>query len=102
MLPLDPEPTVEQMVEACVKHTFTENTVAQLVAKGIAEGVSGAFAIVPAKDNQSCFNCGNFGHFLKDCPKRLSLENEKAPCKPQQMVFVGSQEMASRAWDGPT
>ncbi|TRZ16328.1 hypothetical protein HGM15179_010791 [Zosterops borbonicus] len=65
------------MVEVCVKHTFTENIVAQVVAEGIAEGVSGAFAIVAAKDNQSCFNCGYFGHFLKDCPKRLSLENNE-------------------------
>lgn len=48
-LPLDTEPTIEQMVEGCIRYTSTENTVAQAVAKGIAEGVSGAFATAAQK-----------------------------------------------------
>lgn len=57
-LPLEPEPTIDQMVEACVKRSSTENMVAQAVAKGIAEGVSGAFAVAATKENQRCFNFG--------------------------------------------
>lgn len=36
-LPLYPEPTIDQMIEACVKHSLMENTVAQAVAEGIAQ-----------------------------------------------------------------
>lgn len=70
---LDSEPTIEQMVEACTRHTSTEKTVAQAVAKDIADGVAGAIAVVAAKDNQGCFCCKELGHFLKDCPDRDSI-----------------------------
>ncbi|RMC15224.1 hypothetical protein DUI87_07408 [Hirundo rustica rustica] len=65
-LPLEPEPTFDQIIEVTVKHTSSENTVAQAVAKCIAEGVSGAFAIVVAQENQRCFVCGEPGHQMKD------------------------------------
>lgn len=50
-LPLDPEPRIDQIMEACVKHNSTENTVVQAEAQGIAQGVSGAFAVMTAKEN---------------------------------------------------
>ncbi|XP_015481404.1 uncharacterized protein LOC107203630 isoform X1 [Parus major] len=45
-LPIDPEPSIEQMVEACARYTSSENTVVQAVTKGIVGGVTGAFAAV--------------------------------------------------------
>lgn len=36
-LPLDPEPTIQQMVEACTRLTTMENTEALVVSKGVAE-----------------------------------------------------------------
>lgn len=66
-LPLDLEPTTDQMIEACVKHNSTENTVAQAVAQGIAQGVSGAFTVISAKDKQRCFNYGQVG--VRVCPR---------------------------------
>lgn len=37
------------MLECCTHHLSTDNTVAQAVAKGIAEGVSGAYAVIASK-----------------------------------------------------
>lgn len=76
-LPLEPEPTIDQMIEVCVKHTSTENTVAQAVYKGIAEGVSGAFAGVAAKENQRCFNCREFSHLMVECPQKPGLTDSR-------------------------
>ncbi|RMB91381.1 hypothetical protein DUI87_32172 [Hirundo rustica rustica] len=74
-LPLDSEPTIDQMIEACVKHSSAENTVAQAVAQGIAQGVSGAFAVVAAKENQRCFNCGEYRHFMVECPQKQDIQD---------------------------
>lgn len=41
---------------------------AQAVAQGITQGVSGAFAVIASKENSRCFNCGDFGHFIAECP----------------------------------
>lgn len=68
-LPVDPPPTIDQMIEACVKQASTETSVAQAVARGIAQGVSGAFAVMASKENSRCFNCGDFGHFIAECPE---------------------------------
>lgn len=46
-LPLDPEPMIDQMIEVCIKH---HSTVAQALAQGVAQGVSGVFAVIAAKD----------------------------------------------------
>lgn len=72
-LPMDPPPTIDQMIEACVKHSSTKNTVAQAVAQGIAQGVSGVFAVTASKDTQRCFNGGEFGHFIAECPKKEAV-----------------------------
>lgn len=50
-LPVDPPPTIDQMIEACVKQSSMDNTIAQAVAQGIAQGVSGAFAVIASKEN---------------------------------------------------
>lgn len=72
-LPMDPNPTIDQMIEACIKQNATENTVAQAVAQGITQGVSGAFAVIAAKDKQRCFNCGEFRHFIAECPEKKAV-----------------------------
>ncbi|KAF4804272.1 hypothetical protein TURU_008864 [Turdus rufiventris] len=59
------------------KDSSAENTVAQAVAKGITDGVSGTFAVVAAKDNQQCFYCGELGHFLKDWPEKDSVTDRR-------------------------
>ncbi|TRZ08965.1 hypothetical protein HGM15179_018140, partial [Zosterops borbonicus] len=74
-LPLDPEPTIAQMIEACMKHNSMENTVAQVVAQGITQGTSAAFAIIASDDTQRCFNWGQFGHFIADCPEKEAVED---------------------------
>lgn len=51
------------MVEDCAKHTPADNSVAQAVAKGIADGVAGAFAVVTAKEQQNVFTAVNLGTF---------------------------------------
>lgn len=56
------------MIELYVKCTSMENMVAQAVAKGIVEGLSGAFAVVAAKENQRCYHCGDIEHFINYCP----------------------------------
>lgn len=74
-LPIDPPPTIDQMIEACMKQASTENTMTQAVAQGIAQGVSGAFAVMASKDNARCFNCGKFGHFIAECPEQRPITN---------------------------
>ncbi|XP_050842332.1 uncharacterized protein LOC127060969 [Serinus canaria] len=69
-LPIDTDPTIEQMLECCTRHLSTDNTVAQAVAKGIAEGVSGAYAVIASKEQARCHHCSNIGHYIKDCPER--------------------------------
>lgn len=76
-LPLGPEPTIDQMIEFCIKHNLTNNTVAQAVSKGIAEWVSGAFSVVAAKENQRCFSCREFSHFMIDCPQITGLMDNR-------------------------
>lgn len=83
-LPLDMEPTIEQMVEGCTCYTSTKNAVAQAVAKGIAERVSGAFAAVASKDNAHCFNCREFGHFIKDCPENSPTQDHRTSYQRSQ------------------
>uniref|UniRef100_A0A8C9NUB8 CCHC-type domain-containing protein n=1 Tax=Serinus canaria TaxID=9135 RepID=A0A8C9NUB8_SERCA len=65
------------MMESCTGHLSTEITVAQAVAQGTAEGVSGAFAVVASKDQAHCFHCGDFGHFMMDCPDRSPMKNPR-------------------------
>lgn len=74
-LPLDPEPTIDQMIEACMKHNSMENIVAQVVAQGITQGTSAAFAIIASDNTQRCFNWGQFGHFIADCPEKEAVED---------------------------
>lgn len=69
--------TIDQMIEACVKHNSTENTVTQAVAQGIAQGVSGVFAVISAKDKLRCFNCGQFGHFIVECPEKEAVADHQ-------------------------
>ncbi|TRZ07875.1 hypothetical protein HGM15179_019233 [Zosterops borbonicus] len=67
-LPLEPEPTIQQMVEACTRLTTTEHMVALGVSKGVAE----AF-VAQNKQNMRCFKCGELGHLKVECD-RLSAE----------------------------
>lgn len=76
-LPLDPEPTIDQMIEACVKHSSTENRAAQAVAQGIAQGVSEMFAVVAAKDDQGWFNCGDCRHLMTECPQERTIQDHR-------------------------
>ncbi|KAF4795799.1 hypothetical protein TURU_090081 [Turdus rufiventris] len=63
------------MVESCTCHLSPENTVAQAVSKGIAEGDTGKFAVAASKDNACRFYCGELGHFIKDCPEKAPTQN---------------------------
>nr|XP_032603315.2 endogenous retrovirus group K member 10 Gag polyprotein-like [Taeniopygia guttata] len=60
-LPQDPEPTITQMVEACVKATSTEVTVAMAVSKGVGEAMLNLNTV-------RCFGCGQMGHIQANCP----------------------------------
>lgn len=70
-LPPDTEPTIGL-------RRAPENMVAQAVAKQIAEGVSGAFAIISSRKNSVCFSCGELGHVFIDSPEKPSLQD----CQP--------------------
>lgn len=80
-MPLDPEPTIELMLETCVKLTTTEHTIALAVSKGVAEALSGL-----CKGDQRYFHCREPRHFIKDCPQYLVSDKLDLPYlnKPYQ------------------
>lgn len=56
-LPSGPEPTIQQMVEACTQLKSTGRMVALAVSKGVAEAL-----LALNKLNMRCFKCGELGH----------------------------------------
>lgn len=43
--------------------------------------------MMAAKENQRCFNCGELGHFLNNCPVRATIQDRhRHPKWPQQQL----------------
>lgn len=76
-LPLDPAPTIEQMIEACTKLTSPEVAIAQAVSKGVVEALAVSYNMQRAKPR--CYNCGSFRHMIKDCPEPKVYNRNSEP-----------------------
>ena len=105
-LPLDPEPTIDQMIEACAKVTSTEHTITIAVSKGVAEAL-----VASSKEEQRCFNCGKFGHFIKDCQEHQVAKDFHQPvgcplldcptCQHHHQHYLGNSQQ-STVWTRAT
>ena len=70
-LPLDPEPTISQMVKACTKLKSFEHTIALAVSRGTGEAMA-----THANMTIVCFNSSQMGHVQADYPFPFSSPNQ--------------------------
>lgn len=74
-LPPDPEPTIQQTVEACTRLTTTEHMVALAASKGVAE-----VFVAQNKQNMRCFKRGKQGHLKVECDKDFLQRHLSTGC----------------------
>lgn len=77
-LPLDPQPTVTQMVKACTLKALTdcEASLVKAASQGTIEALVAA-QVIPHKSNNNwekgqCFNCGEIEHYQQNCSNKGS------------------------------
>ncbi|XP_015504899.1 endogenous retrovirus group K member 6 Gag polyprotein-like [Parus major] len=80
-LPIDPEPTIPEMVEACDR-LVTPGYAANIQAQAFAQALATFQNSSRDPQNQPCFNCGDRGHWQKD-HNQTKRRPFARPCKHQ-------------------